>query len=67
MKVNYTLQEFFDKTPITQEGVAKEAKIPPTMLRQYVGGYKNVTDKKLKAIEGAINKIGKRMTKIKIK
>ena len=67
MKVRYTLKEFFEISPITQKSVAKEAKIPATMLRQYVGGYKPFTDAKLTKIQKAINSIGKKMQKIQLK
>jgi hypothetical protein len=63
---DYTLREFFDTGMLTIKAVAEEAELSSNMMRQYVCEVKNPSAERLKVIEKAIHRIGKRLKTVKL-
>lgn len=59
------LQEFFKLVPeISMTGIAQKANINKSLLRQYVTGKANASEKRLKEIEDAVYELGQELLSI---
>jgi len=65
--IKFDLTAFFEKSDfLNMSGIAKHAKINPTLLRQYVSGNKFPSEERVKEIENVIRKIGKELLQTKL-
>lgn len=55
MTFKYDIWAFFDKFPISITPLAKRIGINPSLMRQYVSGNRNPSQKRLEEIESAIH------------
>lgn len=60
-----TIQEVFEKFPITQAGFAERAGVNKTLLRGYsCGAVKSISEARLRDIEQKLHELGADLTEI---